>query len=85
LALDRGNICPFLFSFGPHLGLILFPFQLTPAQLLVIDLLISIGAANMTILLITAPLVLVLLTNTTITLLLLTQRKSGKWIIGAAC
>jgi hypothetical protein len=46
--------------------------------------LISIGAANMTILLLTAPLVLVLLTDTTITLVLLTQRKSGKWIIGAA-
>jgi hypothetical protein len=42
------------------------------------DLSISIVAAFMTFLLITALLVLVLLTNTTITLVLLTQRKSRK-------
>jgi hypothetical protein len=29
---DRGDRCPFLFLFGRHLGLILFPFPLTPAQ-----------------------------------------------------
>jgi hypothetical protein len=53
-------------------------FSAHTSTLLVIDLLISIGAAKMTILLMTAPLVLVLLTNTTITLVLLTRRKSGK-------
>jgi hypothetical protein len=67
LVLGRGDRCPFLFLFGCHLGFILFPFSVTPAQKLVIDLLINIGAANMIILLIAAPLVLVLLTNTTIT------------------
>jgi hypothetical protein len=35
------------------LDLILFPFPLTPAELLVIDLSISIGAGNITVLLIT--------------------------------
>jgi hypothetical protein len=35
------------------LDLILFTFPLTPAELLVIDLSISIGAANITVLLIT--------------------------------
>jgi hypothetical protein len=47
------------------LDLIIFPFLLTRAEKLVIDRSISTGAANMTVLLITA-LVLVLLTNTTI-------------------
>ncbi len=54
----------------------------TVAELRKVD---GIGAANMTILLITASLVLVLLTNTTITLVLLTQRKSGICDFGAAC
>jgi hypothetical protein len=43
--------------------------------------LISIGAADMTIFLITAPLLLVLLANTTITLVLLTQKNLGNGLL----
>jgi hypothetical protein len=67
----------FLFLFGCHLELILFPFSLTPAQQLVIDLSITARAANMAPPY-NAPLVLVLLTNPANALVLLTQRKSGK-------
>jgi glycopeptide antibiotics resistance protein len=42
----------FSFYLAAILDLILFPFRLTPAEKLVIDLSISIGAANITVLLI---------------------------------
>ncbi len=71
---DRGDICPFLFLFGLHLEIILLPFPLTPAQYI-----IRAGVANMhDNPPYKAPLVLELLTKLTNTLVLQTQRKSGK-------
>jgi hypothetical protein len=46
LVSDRGDRCPFLFLFGRHLGIVIFPFPLIPAQSLVITLSIRAGAAN---------------------------------------
>jgi hypothetical protein len=50
---DCGDRCPFVFKFGRHLVLNLFPLPLTPAHLLSDGLPIKGCAANMTIVLIT--------------------------------
>ncbi len=74
------DVC-FSLNLAAILDLILFPFPPTHAEKLVIDRSISIGAAKHDSPPYNAPLVLVLLTNTTISVCAANTKKSGMFAL----